>query len=219
MFTFVCQHRYFSQICCWSYSRSPWPPFKFSPSIHVALEYSSYLKRLINVKENQTFVKSYRFNNPKAKFSYSHFGRKGLPLPLSEAMTLSSLTSLNALEGKQIGSKNVVMIVESLTVNQVENCSVATHQIVKIVKKRSTVSQRSNFPPFWTQCGLGTRLIPLATRLPAPTLGSRLVYSKNTSNNKNKGAYLFYFFFFNNPDEKHFLLSCTPVGTCVPGYA
>lgn len=71
----------------------------------------------------------------KAKFSYSHFGRKGLPLPLSEAMTLSSLTSLNALEGKQIGSKSVVMIVEYLTVNQVENCSVATHQIVKIVKK------------------------------------------------------------------------------------
>jgi len=70
-------------------------------SIHVALEYSSYLKRLINEKENQTFVKSYRFNT---KFSYSHFGRKGLPLPLSEAMTLSSLTSLNALEGKQIGS-------------------------------------------------------------------------------------------------------------------
>ena len=50
-------------------------------------------------------------------------------------MTLSSLTSLNALEGKQIGSKSVVMIVEYLTVNQVENCSVATHQIVKIVKK------------------------------------------------------------------------------------
>lgn len=58
-------------------------------------------------------------------------------------MTLSSLTSLNALEGKQIGSKSVVMIVEYLTVNQVENCSVATHQIVKIVKK--TINSFSTF--------------------------------------------------------------------------
>lgn len=149
MFTLVCQHLYFSQICCWYGATVDLLGLHFklySPSIHVALEYSSYSKRLINEKENHTFVKSYR---------YSHFGRKGLPLPLSEAMTLSSLTSLNALEGKQIGSKSVVMIVEYLTVNQVENCSVATHQIVKIVKKkRSTVSQRSNFPPsfdaMWT---------------------------------------------------------------------
>lgn len=58
-------------------------------------------------------------------------------------MTLSSLTSLNALEGKQIGSKSVVMIVEYVTVNQVENCSVATHQIVKIVKK--TINSFSTF--------------------------------------------------------------------------
>ena len=58
-------------------------------------------------------------------------------------MTLSSLTSLNVLEGKQIGSKSVVMIVEYLTVNQVENCSVATHQIVKIVKK--TINSFSTF--------------------------------------------------------------------------
>ena len=58
-------------------------------------------------------------------------------------MTLSSLTSLNALEGKQIGSKSVVMIVEYLTVNQVENCSAATHQIVKIVKK--TINSFSTF--------------------------------------------------------------------------
>ena len=145
MFTLVCQHLYFSQICCWYGATVDLLGlhFKLSPSIHVALEYSSYLKRLINEKENQTLVKSYRFNTPKAKFSYSHFGRKGLPLPLSEAMTLSSLTSLNVLEGKQIGSKSVVMIVEYLTVNQVENCSVATHQIVKIVKK--TINSFSTF--------------------------------------------------------------------------
>ena len=75
-------------------------------------------------------------------------------------MTLSSLTSLNALKGKEIGSKNVVMIAEYLTVNQVENCSVATHQIVKIVKKRSTVSQRSNFPPSFDAMWTGYKTNP-----------------------------------------------------------
>ena len=59
-------------------------------------------------------------------------------------MTLSSLTSLNALEGKQIGSKNVVMIVEYLTVNQVENCTVKQRiKLWKFLKK--TINSFSMF--------------------------------------------------------------------------
>lgn len=56
------------------------------------------------------------------------------------------------------------MIVEYLTVNKVENCSVLTHQIVKIVKNdQQFLKVQTSHPPL-THCGLGTRLIPLTTR-------------------------------------------------------